>query len=263
MGMNKNASFKHVALRIMAMAAFSFAGAADAADEVSPAEDVANWSDAEEFVADTLGKMKLGQDVDRATLDHVVDICESALDSAPEDTRAYPLFLKAARGLIDYSPDDIEGRLGVYYVQSRLVEKILGHQYEILGMSEQDVLRTNALLKDYMANVAGRIIPDYKPRPVYRYSGVNFAGPTTNRVLRFKLLSNSDYTGEWQVNNGYIEIEMDEEKNNNNLMLNNEQFYLGIQRQKFESWISRFIEETEGTGSHGAGGPRKSFEEEK
>lgn len=52
----------------------------------------------EEFVADVLGRMKRGQDVDRATLDHVVDICESALDSAPEDTRAYPLFLKAARG---------------------------------------------------------------------------------------------------------------------------------------------------------------------
>ena len=166
MGMNKNASFAHVAHLIMvAMAAIAFTGAADVADEVSPTADAADRPDAEEFVADVLGRMKRGQDVDRATLDHVVDICESALDSAPEDTRAYPLFLKAARGLIDYSPDDIEGRLGVYYVQSRLVEKILGHQYEFLGMPEQDVLRANALLKDFMANIVGRIIPDYKPRP--------------------------------------------------------------------------------------------------
>ena len=91
----------------------------------------------EEFVADVLGRMKLGQDIDPATLDRLVDICESALDSAPEDARAYPLFLKAARGLIDYSPDDIEGRLGVYYAQSELVKKILGRQYIIHGMSGQ------------------------------------------------------------------------------------------------------------------------------
>lgn len=148
--------------------------------------------------------------------------------------RAYEAFLDLLKRLSDFHSDSHETRMCAYEAQKRLVSRMLPLGGEA-RLSKRMRRMMAERLKWFLDRLDDRIIPGFKPKPVY----INVAPPivaSTNNFIGF----NQDAVLDPQVRHLWGKAI---EENHTNAMLNKEQIELSRMKTRYGAYVIEAIKD--------------------